>query len=156
MNLPVLNLPPMSARLERGNGDRPLIFDNQRKRFVTLTSEEWVRQHFVHYLVEELGYPSSLIANEVTLHVGGVARRCDTVVYSPADGHPLVIIEYKAPRVSISRDVFAQVQSYNSVCRADYLVVSNGLHHFCCHNDYATMRANFLPSIPRWSELCVS
>lgn len=153
MNFPVLNLPAINPRLQRGAGGRVQIYDGQRKRFVTLTAEEWVRQHFVQFLINVLNYPSSLVANEVTLQINGVARRCDTVVYSPLDGHPLLIVEYKSTRVSVTRDVFAQVQGYNSVCHADYLVVSNGLRHFCCHNDYEKMTASFLPEIPTWEQI---
>lgn len=148
-----LNLPAFDARYETNADGRAKIYDDQRKRFVTLTAEEWVRQHFVHYLVDVLGYPSSLIGNEVTLTVGGVSRRCDTVVYSPLDGHPLMIIEYKASCVSITQKVFTQIQSYNSVLHADFLIVSNGMHHFCCQNDYERMMATFLPEVPKWAEV---
>lgn len=150
---PTLDLPPIEPRCKTGAAGRVLIYDGQRKRYVTLTAEEWVRQHFVAYLVATLGYPAALIANEVTIQVAGVARRCDTVVYSPVDGHPMIIVEYKAPNVVISQDVFAQIQSYNAVLHADYLIVSNGCRHFCCHNDYATMQASFLPEIPAWQTI---
>lgn len=150
---PTLNLPPIDARVRQGANGRLNIYDEQRQRFVTLTAEEWVRQHFVHYLVHTLGYPSPLIGNEVALEIAGVKRRCDTVVYSPLDGHPLAIVEYKAPNVGISQTVFGQIQSYNSVLHADFLIVSNGMHHFCCHNDYETMKAAFLPEIPRWEQI---
>lgn len=151
--LPQLNLPPIEARIEQGANGRLTIFDSQRRRHVTLTAEEWVRQHFVHYLIHTLGYPASLIGNEVALEIQGVRRRCDSVIYSPLDGHPLVIVEYKAPQVSITQEVFSQIQSYNSVLRADFLIVSNGMRHFCCHNDYAAMAASFLAEIPRWDEI---
>lgn len=147
---PPLHLPAIDTHITYGAGGRPSIFDSQRKRYVTLTAEEWVRQHFVAYLVRQLGYPAALIGNEVALDVSGVRRRCDTVVYSPLDGHPLAIVEYKAPSVAITQEVFCQIQSYNSVLHADYLIVSNGLRHFCCKNDYETMQASFLAEIPRW------
>lgn len=153
MNFPTLNLPPIEARIETNAAGRPQIFDSQRRRYVTLTAEEWVRQHFVRYLTDALGYPAALIGNEVALTIGGVTRRCDTVVYSPRDGHPMMIIEYKAPAVSITQQVFMQIQSYNAAFRADYLVVSNGLRHFCCRNDYARMTAAFLPQVPAWDTL---
>lgn len=151
---PTLNLPPIEPRLRVSSSGRSLILDSQRRRYVTLTAEEWVRQHFVSYLIVTLGYPPSLIGNEVALNVGGVTRRCDTVVYSPLDGHPLVVIEYKAPSVSITQKVFEQISGYNAVLHADFLIVSNGLRHFCCFNDYTTLRASFLPEIPAWSEIC--
>lgn len=148
--LPTLNLPPIDARVMPGAKGRLSIYDKQRQRFVTLTAEEWVRQHFVHYLVHTLGYPPLLIGNEVSLEIAGVKRRCDTVVYSPLDGHPMVVIEYKAPTISITQSVFSQIQSYNSVLHADFLIVSNGMCHFCCRNDYEAMQAAFLSEIPRW------
>lgn len=151
--LPTLNLPPINARTTQGERGRLAIFDEQRRRFVTLTAEEWVRQHFVSYLINTLGYPAALIGNEVALEIAGVKRRCDTVVYSPLDGHPMIIVEYKAPSVSITQEVFSQIQSYNSVLHADYLIVSNGMRHFCCFNDYEKMQAAFLPEIPRWEKI---
>ena len=151
--LPTLNLPALEARVTRGAGGRLSIYDEQRRRYVTLTAEEWVRQHFVSYLIRTLGYPAALIGNEVTLDIQGVKRRSDTVVYSPLDGHPLMVIEYKAPQVAITQAVFGQIQSYNTVLRADYLVVSNGMRHFCCRNDYAAMKATFLQEIPRWEQI---
>lgn len=148
-----LSLPPVTLRTKPGASGRTLVFDTQRRRYVTLTAEEWVRQHFVAFLIEHKGYPAALIANEVSLDVGGVRRRSDTVVYSPVDGHPMLIVEYKAPGVGITQEVFAQIQSYNAQLHADYLVVSNGMHHYCCHNDYTTMTASFLPDIPAWEEI---
>lgn len=151
--LPTLNLPSFEPRIKQDAGGRLHVFDEQRRRFVTLTAEEWVRQHFVHFLIATQGYPAALIANEVTLDISGVKRRCDTVVYSPLDGHPMIIVEYKAPSVAITQDVFAQVQSYNSVLHADYLIVSNGMRHFCCRNDYVAMTAEFLREIPQWEQI---
>lgn len=148
-----LNLPPIEARFSNDSGGRPLIYDAQRKRMVTLTAEEWVRQHFVHYLRDVLGYPSGLIANEVSIEISGVRRRCDTVVYSPLDGHPMLIVEYKAPTVPISQTTFEQIQSYNSVLRADYLIVTNGMAHFCCHIDYEQRKATFLREVPHWTDI---
>lgn len=150
---PALNLPPIEPHLRASASGRSLILDSQRRRYVTLTAEEWVRQHFVAYLIGTLGYPASLIGNEVALNVGGVTRRCDTVVYSPLDGHPLVVVEYKAPSVYITQKVFEQISGYNAVLHADYLIVSNGMRHFCCRNDYETLTASFLPEIPSWAEI---
>lgn len=151
--MPPLSLPPASLRFRPGASGRTLVYDEQRRRFVTLTAEEWVRQHFVHYLIHTLGYPPALIANEVTVEISGVARRCDTVIYSPLDGHPLVIVEYKAPSVAITQEVFAQIQTYNAALRAEYLIVSNGKRHFCCFNNYEQMTVTFLQEMPEWAEI---
>ena len=147
-----LNLPKYGIKIANENGHLT-IFDVLRRKYVALTPEEWVRQHFTHYLVEHLGYPAGLMANEVKVSVGGVARRCDTVVYAKAGGFPLMIIEYKAPEVAITQQVFQQIAAYNSVLRAPYLVVSNGVRHYCMHMDYAAQRVEYLPAVPRHEEL---
>lgn len=147
-----LNLPPYAIKIKR-QGERTQIFDFLRRRWLTLTPEEWVRQHFTHYLVEHLGYPPALLANEVSITVGGVPRRCDSILYDNAGGRPRLICEYKAPTVEITQAVFTQIQSYNSVLRADYLIVSNGLRHICCHLRYDTGRVDFLPEVPPYSAL---
>lgn len=153
MTFPKLNLPPVDLRLRQNKEGRTLVFDPLRRRFVTLTAEEWVRQHFVRFLMDDRGFPCALLGNEVGVTVGGVARRCDSVLFSREGGLPRVIIEYKAPHVAISQEVFTQIQSYNSVLRADYLVVSNGLRHFCCHMDYERQTVTFLPQIPHYRDL---
>lgn len=150
---PPLNLPTPALRLRKTADGRPQVYDELRKRFVTLTAEEWVRQHFVAFLVVERGFPQGLLANEVGVNVGGVTRRCDTVLYAREGGVPRLIVEYKAPQITITESVFTQVQSYNSVLRADYLIVSNGIQHFCCRIDYAKHRVQFLPEIPRYEDL---
>lgn len=147
-----LNLPTFQIKTTHRNG-RTQIYDFLRRRYVTLTPEEWVRQHFTHFLVDHLGYPAALLGNEVTIDVGGVARRCDTVLYRREGGTPRLIVEYKAPDIPISEHVFNQISAYNSVLRADYLIVSNGVEHYCCHLDYVHRTAEFLPGIPRHAEL---
>lgn len=147
-----LNLPPFQPRILQ-RGEYAEIYDFLRRRYVRLTPEEWVRQHFTHFLVERKGYPAALTANEVTVNVGGVARRADTVVYRREGGVPHVIVEYKAPQVGITQHVFQQIYAYNSVLRADYLMVSNGLSHYACRIDYAERRVEFLQDIPAYTEL---
>lgn len=150
---PTLNLPAAPLHVKIGQAGRQVVFDPLRRRFVTLTAEEWVRQHFVSFLVNERGYPQGLLANEVGITVGGASRRCDTVLYAREGGAPLLIVEYKAPQIVITESVFTQVQSYNSVLRAHYLIVSNGLQHFCCQLDYENHRVKFLPQVPHYTEL---
>ena len=147
-----LNLPSFDIKTREQAG-RTLIFDFLRRRYVTLTPEEWVRQHFVHFLVDCKGYPAALLGNEVGLKVGGVSRRCDSVLYHRDGGRPRAIVEYKAPTVAITQHVFTQIASYNSVLRADYLIVSNGLRHYCCHMDYEAGRVDFFREIPQYTEL---
>lgn len=147
-----LNLPSCALRTQQRD-DQTYIYDFLRRRHVRLTPEEWVRQHFTHFLVHHKHYPAALLANEVTVDVCGVARRCDSVLYHPKGGRPRVIVEYKAPHVAITQAVFQQIYAYNSVLRADYLMVSNGLTHFCCRVDYRLMKVDFLQDIPRYEEL---
>lgn len=147
-----LNLPTCELKIRDQKGIAQ-IFDFLRRRYLRLTPEEWVRQHFTHYLVEHKNFPSALLANEVTINVGGVARRCDSVLYHRVGSRPRVIVEYKAPHIQITQAVFQQIYSYNSVLHADYLIVSNGLVHYCCHVDYEKMQVNYLRDIPSYEEL---
>lgn len=147
-----LNLPPYAARLRQRDG-RTEIFDPLRAKYVALTPEEWVRQHFVNYLVCHKGYPAGLLQNEVALRAGRARRRCDTVLYSREGLRPRLIAEYKAPDVVVSQETFRQIASYNSVLHADLLVVSNGLRHYCLHMDYAGRQARYLREIPDYTAL---
>lgn len=147
-----INLPPYEIKTKNHEG-RQQIFDFLRRRYVALTPEEWVRQHFVHFLVNHKGYPAALMANEVGIRVGQTSRRCDTVVYKKTGGTPLMIIEYKAPEVAITQKVFTQISSYNTVLRVPYLIVSNGLQHICCHIDFSTMSYRFLEDIPEYDSI---
>ena len=128
------------------------IFDFLRRRYVALTPEEWVRQHFVHFLVEHKGYPKGLLANELELRVGEKRLRCDTVLYDK-QLQPQMIIEYKAPEVSITQRVFNQITVYNMLLHVDYLVVSNGLQHYCCRMDYEHNSYEFLTDIPEYGTI---
>lgn len=141
-----LNLPAFNAKIVTRNG-KSCIFDAIRRRYVALTPEEWVRQHFVHFLTKYKGYPASLMANEVQVMLNGTKKRCDTVLYR-RDLTARMIIEYKAPDVVITQAVFNQITRYNMVLQVDYLVVSNGLQHYCCKMDYANGGYSFLPDIP--------
>ncbi len=125
------------------------VFDPLRRKYVALTPEEYVRQHFTAWMTDFFGYPASLMSNEVSLSLNDTKRRCDTVVFR-SDGTPAVIVEYKAPTVAISQNVFDQIARYNMVLRSHYLIVSNGLRHFCCEMDYVHDSYAFLPQLPNW------
>lgn len=127
------------------------VLDFLRRKFVALTPEEYVRQHFVEFLAEVLHYPRGLMSNEVALDINGLHRRCDTLV-SDRSGRPFMVVEYKAPGVSISQRVFDQIARYNMVIGAKYLVVSNGLRHYCCMVDPNSGSYQFLPKIPDYIE----
>ena len=139
-----LNLPMAALRLSRDKAGLVRVYDPLRRRWLVLTPEEWVRQHFTAFLRSDLGYPASLMANEVSLEYNGMRRRCDTVVFSREGLRPLLIVEYKRPTVAITATVFDQIARYNAVMGAPWLMVSNGLRHFCCRFDgegYTFVRA---------------
>ena len=123
-----------------------------RRRYIALTPEEWVRQHFVHYLTEHKGYPAALMANEVSLSIGNKKLRADSVLYD-RQLRPRMIVEYKAPSVAITQKVFDQIAAYNILLHVDYLVVSNGLRHYCCQMDYDNRSYKFLDEIPDYEHI---
>lgn len=141
-----LNLPVFDIKIRIRNGKK-VIFDQIRRRYVALTPEEWVRQHFVSFLIIHKGYPKELMANEMQINLNGMKKRCDTVLYN-RHLQPQMIIEYKSPSVPITQAVFDQIMRYNSVLRVEYLVVSNGLQHYCCQMNYQHNRYVFLRDIP--------
>ena len=146
-----LNLPKYGIKIANENGHQT-IFDVLRRKYVALTPEEWVRQHFVHYLIEHKGYPQSLMANEIQLAIGNKKLRCDSVLYDRSL-KPRMIIEYKAPTVNITQKVFDQITIYNMLLHVDYLVVSNGIKHYCCRMDYDNQKYLFLDDIPNYQEI---
>ena len=141
-----LNLPPAELKLSEHNG-QSCVFDILRRRYIRITPEEWVRQHFVHYLIEHKGYPSELLANEVSLSLNSTTKRCDTVLYDQK-AQPRMIVEYKAPHIALSQKVFDQISRYNIVLRVPYLIVSNGIQHYCCRVNYEQQTYQFLREIP--------
>lgn len=155
-SLPPLHLPAVDAPVRIDSDSRRggmEIFDGLRGRWVALTPEEWVRQHFVQFLISTRGFRRSIMANEVSLRLNGTARRADTLVYAP-DLRPLCVVEYKAPEIKITQKVFDQIARYNSVIQAPYLIVSNGLSHYCCRYDSAGY--HFLPDIPDYDRMLSS
>ena len=146
-----LNLPNFDIKVKK-SADQLLVWDDTRRKYVALTPEEWVRQHFVHFLISEKGYRQELIANEVSIKLNGTAKRCDTVIYDRLLT-PLMIVEYKAPSITITPKVFDQIVRYNRVLHVQYLIVSNGIRHFCCQIDYETLSYRFLKEIPDAQEV---
>jgi len=146
-----LNLPTAELKIITRNG-KPAVWDILRRRYITLTPEEWVRQHFVHFLIEHKGYPAALLGNEISLALGNTIKRCDSVLYNK-QACAQIIIEYKAPHVPLTQAVFDQISRYNIALRVNYLIVSNGLEHYCCKMNYETGEYTFLPDIPNYTEL---
>lgn len=146
-----LNLPPYQIRVKE-TGGRKQIFDILRRKYVALTPEEWVRQHFIHYLIEHKNYPASLLANEVPLQIGEKRMRADSVLYDN-QLYPRIIIEYKAPNITLTQKVFDQITVYNLLLHVDYLIVSNGMTTYICKMDYEKQTYKFLETIPNYENI---
>ena len=153
MMQPQLNLPPceLRTRLNPTNGLEE-IWCTQRRKWVKLTPEEWVRQNFVHYLIDDRQWPAGRIGNEVAIRVGQLDKRCDTVVFD-REGRAAVVVEYKATTVELTQRVFDQIARYNLTLQTRWLLVSNGLTHYCCHLNPESQRFEFLKEIPLWQDL---
>jgi type I site-specific restriction endonuclease len=148
-----LNLPQYSFRIKKQN-EKLVIFDSQRKRYVVLTPEEWVRQNFIRFLIEEKGYPAAYLAIEKQLNMNGMKKRCDAILYNE-HAQPFLIIELKAPNVAISQATFDQVAVYNAKLKVDFFIISNGIEHFCCKVNSETARYEFFSEIPNFNQIIV-
>ena len=148
-----LNLPKTELKVISKDGKQQ-VFDVLRRRFVVLTPEEWVRQQFVHFLIRHKGYPAECIGNEVSITLGATKKRCDTVIYG-SHAEPLMVIEYKSPSVEITQKVFEQICRYNIKMRVEWLVVSNGLQHYCTRIDYENGTYQFVEDIPTFTSIAL-
>lgn len=146
-----LNFPAYRFRL-KSLGDKTLIFDGIRKKYVVLTPEEWVRQHVIRYLVTEKKYPASLISVETPHKYIRMNKRSDVLVYD-RNGNTLMLVECKAPDVVITQKVFEQVSVYNMTTQAVCLVVTNGMQHFCLAAGAGAKPAHYLDRMPDYAEL---
>ncbi|MAR39250.1 MAG: restriction endonuclease subunit R [Flavobacteriales bacterium] len=144
--LPILSLPIYKLKLKVVQ-QKTHIFDVVRKKYLLLTPEEWVRQNFIHYLNKEKKYPLGLMGIEKMVKYNSLKSRADIVLYN-TDGNPNIIIECKAPEVKITQDTFYQIAKYNSKLKVQYLIVTNGMKHYCCSMDYDTNAVTFLEEIP--------
>ncbi|MDR1764117.1 MAG: type I restriction enzyme HsdR N-terminal domain-containing protein [Dysgonamonadaceae bacterium] len=149
-----LNLPETELNIRELKG-KNYIFDPLRKQFVRFSPEEYVRQLFTAFLKEHKDYPQNRMANEIEIALGNVRRRCDTVVYDEFL-QPLMIIEYKAPSVAVSQTTFDQICRYNMSLNVKWLIVSNGLKHYCCRIDPETQTYSFLSDVPKYGDLKLS
>lgn len=141
-----LNFPPYPFRLEDRQG-KLFIFDELRKKRLLCTPEEWVRQHLIQFMIRQKGYPRGLIRVEGGLSVNEQRRRTDVVFYDTA-GKERMLAECKSPSVKLDDKVFAQIAMYNLHHRANFLLVTNGLEHYCCEMDYEKHTYHFLNDIP--------
>jgi len=146
-----LNLPEYSFRIKTTEGKR-YIFDSLRKKFVRLTPEERVRQNFVQFLIQEKKYSPSLIVAEGLVKVNNNPQRADLVIFD-RQGIPVLVAEFKAPDVKITQQTFDQIARYNMQLKVNYLIVSNGLEHYCCRINFTEKSYSFLPEIPDFAEI---
>lgn len=146
-----LNLPSFEVKIRKSDAGIEIL-DPLRRKYIRLTPEEWVRQHFVNYLINEKDYPMTLMANETAIRLNSLSKRCDTVVYNNYL-QPLAICEYKSPEIKIDQAVFDQIVRYNIVLKVSYLIVSNGMTHYCCKMNYDDMTYEFLEEIPSYGLL---
>lgn len=144
-----LNFPSYTFRVKNSE-NRPLIFDEIRKKFIVLTPEEWVRQHVVKFLIQEKNYPISHINVEKQITLNGLKKRYDIVVFKP-DGKLDILVECKAPEIAISQNTFDQIAQYNFKLNANYLMVTNGLAHYYCQMDFVAEKYQFMQEIPDFS-----
>ena len=145
-----LNLPFVDLGL-KSKENKLVFFDTFRKKEIVLTPEEWVRQHFCFFLINEKNYPKSLMALEKELKLGTLKKRTDIVMYHK-DGRPNIIVECKAPSIKITQAVFDQIARYNLKLNADFLIVTNGLNHYFCQLDFENKKYIFLQDIPPYSK----
>ncbi|MDG1849654.1 MAG: type I restriction enzyme HsdR N-terminal domain-containing protein [Flavobacteriales bacterium] len=143
-----LNLPTYPIKLKKDQS-KTLVFDPIRKKYIVNTPEEWVRQNFIQFLIQEKGYPASLMAVEKGIEVANTKKRCDIVLYNNK-GIPNIIVECKAPSINISQDAFDQIARYNMTLKTDLLIVTNGMQHYTCIMDHENQRYQFLKEIPNY------
>ena len=148
MELPKLNLPNAELKIKLVE-ETTQVFDEVRKKYFKLTPEEWVRQNFIHYLNKEKNYPFGLMGVEKMVKYNSLKTRADIVIWN-RERMPSVIVECKAPNIKITQDAFNQIARYNFKLRVKYLVVTNGLQHFCCEMDYESKKITFMQEIPEY------
>jgi len=141
-----LNFPHFDFRYQKYQ-NKIRIFSSLRKKFIILTPEEWVRQHCVHYLIHHKSFSPQLMAEEISIKLNGLSKRCDIVSYY-SNGDIRLIVECKAPDVNISQETFDQIARYNLALNADYLMITNGINHYYCSLDYKHQTYHFLQDLP--------
>lgn len=147
----VLNLPEYPFRITLKDNQH-FIFDELRKKHLVLSPEEWVRQHFIQYLIKDRSFPRSLIQIEGGLVLNKLQKRTDIVIFN-SRGERVMVVECKAPGVKINQAVFDQAARYNSVHKAPWLVVTNGLVHCYARIDHVKETFLFVEELPDYSLL---
>ena len=148
----MLNLPLTVIKTRKNEQGALEVFDIIRKKYIKLTPEENVRQQFIHYLISEKHFPASLISVEKSLYINNLLKRFDAVAYNN-QGKPIVLIEFKAPGIKLKQSVFEQISIYNINLKVNYLIVSNGMTHYCCYVDHEKGEIKFMKDIPTYEEI---
>jgi hypothetical protein len=143
-----LNFPTYSFRFKNSENN-VAIFDEIRKKFILLTPEEWVRQHTLHYLIQDKNYPKSHINVEKLIKINTLNKRYDIVVFQP-NGEIFLLIECKAPEVAITQQTFDQIARYNLALKAKYLMLTNGINHYFCQMDFENKKYIFQKELPEF------
>ena len=147
-----LNLPEYSFKITTSEDKKQWIYDSFRKKNILLTPEEWVRQNILNFLIIEKEYPASLISIESGIKVNQLVRRYDALVHD-RNGYPLMLIECKAPEIAVNQNTFDQISAYNLSVLARYLLISNGIKHYCCKLNESGNSFDFLDEIPFYNSL---
>ena len=147
-----LNLPTYDFRIIEDENNKLQILDELRRKYVRLTPEEWVRQNFIKYLVEDRKFPKGLIAIEMALDISKNKNRCDVVCFNK-ECQAVLIVECKAPKIKITKEVFDQAARYNMNLKTKYVIMTNGMSHYCCKVDYEKRSVIYLKEIPLFKEL---
>lgn len=146
-----LNFPPYPLRI-KNRENKLLVFDVIRKKYVHLLPEEWVRQHCIHFLLSDMGYPGGRMLVEREITVAGLRKRVDLAVCDTS-GNIRLLVECKAPTVNITQATFDQIARYNLKTNSDYLMVTNGLTHYYCQMNHGAGAYHFLGNLPTAAEL---
>lgn len=146
MNLP-LNLPKAPIKMKDD-----LIWDKLRKKYLKCTPEEWVRQHFIHYLIDSLHFPEGRMVSEYKVLYNGMNKRCDIAVFNQKM-QAQVIIECKAPHIPLTEDTFYQIAKYAHVLKAPVLILTNGINHYCALVSQKERELIYLPEMPTYERL---
>ena len=145
-----LNFPPSAVQL-KNKENKPLVFDQIRKKWLRCTPEEWVRVHCLNYLIHTLNYPASWIKVETEIKLYNTSKRFDIMVVNPNRGN-LLLVECKAPSVKIDQQVFDQIARYNLEAKSQYIMLTNGMNHYFCTMDYTNQRYHFIKELPNFTQ----
>ena len=145
-----LNFPPSAVQL-KNKENKPLVFDQIRKKWLRCTPEEWVRVHCLNYLIHTLNYPASWIKVENEIKLYNTSKRFDIMVVNPNRGNLLLVV-CKAPSVKIDQQVFDQIARYNLEAKSQYMMLTNGMNHYFCTMDYTNQRYHFIKELPNFTQ----